>query len=293
MYQSIKGADRADTFASQLRRGSAMAVEESGEHRGKGRSSFSRASFQLSSQRYLGIAMNGFDEFCDSEDEEDKDSNLLNREEDKEVKVKLNKILDQQDPEFESMFQPDEMRCLALVAHNHMKPAMRDFIESHPNLLKKYRITGTNSTMKMVESVFGDDPSVVYGPTCTSGPLGGDAQLCALMVMEDVGGIIFFTDPLSAHPHQADIESLIRMANVCNVMMLPNPTSAHAMCTAFRVSLISGRKDMAPSFFMTLESPAVEDYKSQQKAIVNHVSGDDCRKISYLQSVNERLQETS
>ena len=47
-----------------------------------------------------------------------------------------------------------------------------------------------------------DNPKIEYGLTCTSGPLGGDAQVAALMCMEDLGALIFFTDPLSAHPHQ-------------------------------------------------------------------------------------------
>ena len=81
----------------------------------------------------------------------------------------------------------------------------------------------TNTTMTMCRNVFGEDnEEVVYGPTFTSGPLGGDAQLSALMCLEDLGGIIFFIDPLSAHPHQPDIDSLVRLANVHNIMLCPN-----------------------------------------------------------------------
>jgi len=36
-------------------------------------------------------------------------------------------------------------------------------------------------------------------PDTQSGPLGGDAQIAALMCMEDLGALIFFVDPLSAH----------------------------------------------------------------------------------------------
>ena len=32
---------------------------------------------------------------------------------------------------FESKFAPSDMRQLALVAHNHMKPAMKEFIETY------------------------------------------------------------------------------------------------------------------------------------------------------------------
>ena len=93
---------------------------------------------------------------------------------------------------FTSTFAPGEMRQLALVAHNHMKPAMKQFIETYSEILKKFRITGTQTTMKMCKSMWGeDDPAIHYGLTCTSGPLGGDAQIAALMCVEDLGGGLF------------------------------------------------------------------------------------------------------
>jgi len=165
---------------------------------------------------------------------------------------------------FDSHFKPTEMRQLALVAHNHMKPAMKAFIESHAEILKKFRITGTNTTMTMCRTVFGDDPNVVYGATCSSGPLGGDAQLAALMVLEDVGGIVFFIDPLSAHPHQADIDSLCRLANVGNILLTTNPATSESMMYLLRCAMMKGKKEMFPSFFQTLESPAVPEYKAEQ-----------------------------
>ena len=145
---------------------------------------------------------------------------------------------------FETMFKPGEMRQLALVAHNHMKPATRLFIETHAEILKKFCITGTNTTMSMCKSIFGDDESVVYGKSCTSGLLGGNAQLAALMCLEDVGGIIFFMDPLSAHPHQADIDSLVRLSNVTHTLLCPNPTTAISTMWVFRHALIANNADM-------------------------------------------------
>ena len=104
--------------------------------------------------------------------------------------------------------------------------------------------------MTMINSVLGDDTgNIVFGPSFTSGPLGGDAELCALMCNEDLGGVIFFMDPLDAHPHQCDIDTLVRLSNVQNVLLMTNPTSAHAMCYVLEEALRKGRKDMIPSFF--------------------------------------------
>lgn len=166
---------------------------------------------------------------------------------------------------FESYFEPDEMRCLALVAHNHMKPAMKEFVLTHKEVLKKFRLTGTNTTITMLKEVFADDPAVQYGPGFSSGPLGGDAELCALMCLEDLGGMFFFMDPLSAHPHQADIDCLVRLANVHNILTCINPCSAHAMSFLLKCALEQGRKDKIPSFFYSLKSPGVEVYKAGQK----------------------------
>ena len=48
-------------------------------------------------------------------------------------------------------------------------------MRAHAATLRRFRLTGTASTMTMLRSVMGEDQE--YGPTCTSGPLGGDAQV--------------------------------------------------------------------------------------------------------------------
>ena len=53
--------------------------------------------------------------------------------------------------------------------------ATQEFVKTHRDVLSHFRLTGTASTMKMLRSVM--PPNVVFGPTCASGPLGGDAQV--------------------------------------------------------------------------------------------------------------------
>ncbi|KAL7546036.1 hypothetical protein ACHAWF_009383 [Thalassiosira exigua] len=96
------------------------------------------------------------------------------------------------DSEFNSRYGPSEMRCLALVSHNGMKGSMTNFVVVNKNVLKKFRLTGTKSTMTMLAEVFAGDDRVVFGKALESGPLGGDAQLVGMMCDEEVGGVIFF-----------------------------------------------------------------------------------------------------
>lgn len=178
---------------------------------------------------------------------------------------------DDGDPDFVSAFAPSDMRCLALVSHNGMKKTMREFVMANKNLLKKFRLTGTNSTMTMLKEVFKDEPqgTVVFGPSCASGPLGGDAELVAHLVTGQIGGIFFFQDPMDSHPHRADIDCLCRQVLVYNTMMAETPTSALMLLYTLRAALQGkGKPGLIPSFFFSLQSPTVEAYKARQKSVV-------------------------
>lgn len=190
---------------------------------------------------------------------------------DDDVSVMDDDVSNIMDPDFKSAFPASDMRCLALVSHNGMKKTMREFVIANKNLLKKFRLTGTNSTMTMLREVFKNEApgTVVFGPACASGPLGGDAELVAHMVSGKIGGIIFFQDPMDAHPHRVDIDCLVRQALVHNVMMAETPMSALMICQCLRQALIGkGRAELIPSFFFSLQSPTVEAYKSRQTAVI-------------------------
>lgn len=177
------------------------------------------------------------------------------------------------DFDFPAAFAPSEMRCLALVSHNGMKATMKKFVLANKNILKKFRLTGTNSTMTMLREVFKDEADeIVFGPSCQSGPLGGDAELVALMCSGGLGGMLFFQDPMDSHPHQADIDCLVRQALVHNTMMANTPVSALMMMNVLRAALMDGGKpELIPSFFFSLESPSVAAYKARQsKVIASH-----------------------
>ena len=144
-------------------------------------------------------------------------------------------------------FAPENMRCIALVAHNHMKLALRAFVLEHRQALRRFRLTGTETTMRMLADVFKDDPPM-FGPTCTSGPLGGDSEVASQLIREDIGAIIFFRDPLTAHPHIDDIRALARLADVHNIAVATNPMSALLMIHSIEQALDAGNKALIPGF---------------------------------------------
>jgi len=59
-----------------------------------------------------------------------------------------------------------------------------------------------------------------------SGPSGGDAQIAALVATGEIDLVIFFRDPQGKHPHEPDVQMLLRQCDVHNVPLATNPKSA-------------------------------------------------------------------
>ena len=64
------------------------------------------------------------------------------------------------------------------------------------------------------------------------GPLGGDQQVGAMIADGGLDILLFFTDALSPHPHDADVQALTRLSTLYNVALATNRTTADFLITS-------------------------------------------------------------
>ncbi|MCK6580374.1 MAG: methylglyoxal synthase [Anaerolineae bacterium] len=112
-------------------------------------------------------------------------------------------------------------KTVALIAHDNKKETMIAFVDAHRAVLAKYYLIATETTGALIQKRCHLPVKRVL-----SGPIGGDAQIAAQVAEGKVAAVFFFIDPLGAHPHDPDINSLLRICNVHDVPLATNPATA-------------------------------------------------------------------
>ncbi len=118
---------------------------------------------------------------------------------------------------------------LALVAHDHLKRDLADWVAWNSDKLMEYSLVCTGTTGKMVSQTLSEQCKGIAVPEITllkSGPLGGDQQLGAMIAEGKIDVMIFFWDPMEAQPHDVDVKALLRLATLYNVPTAINRSSA-------------------------------------------------------------------
>ena len=116
---------------------------------------------------------------------------------------------------------------IALIAHDSKKHDMIDWSMKNKKILEGHFLCGTGTTARMVAEETGL-PVRGYN----SGPLGGDQQIGARIVDGKIDLVIFFSDPLAAQPHDPDVKALLRIAQVYDIPIANNRSTADFIITS-------------------------------------------------------------
>lgn len=110
---------------------------------------------------------------------------------------------------------------LALIAHDGRKADLVAWATFNRAHLADFEIVATATTGALLRDKVG-----LAVRSVLSGPLGGDAQIAAMVAEGRIRAVFFFGDPLSAHPHDPDIRTVLRVCDVHNVPIATNVAAA-------------------------------------------------------------------
>ena len=112
------------------------------------------------------------------------------------------------------------MKTIALIAHDARKDEIVSFVKEHLEIFQKVKLVATGTTGRRLKEAGLDVECKL------SGPLGGDAQIAAMAAEGRLQAIFFFRDPLGKHPHEPDVQMLLRICDVHNVPLATNLATA-------------------------------------------------------------------
>lgn len=117
---------------------------------------------------------------------------------------------------------------IAIIAHDGKKADMVQFLNKNMDILHKenIKIIATGTTGSKAEA------AGIKVKKLLSGPMGGDAQIAARVAEGKCKMVLFFKDPMSSHPHEPDINMLIRICDVHNVPVATNEATAQLLLNA-------------------------------------------------------------
>ena len=112
---------------------------------------------------------------------------------------------------------------IALIAHDGKKNELVEFVVQNRSWFDGFNLVGTGTTGgRIAEQGIGIE-------CLASGPLGGDAQIAARITEGNVHAVIFFRDPMGKHPHEPDINMLLRQCDVHDIPLATNLATAQLL----------------------------------------------------------------
>ncbi|MFL0247457.1 methylglyoxal synthase [Candidatus Clostridium stratigraminis] len=118
---------------------------------------------------------------------------------------------------------------IALIAHDKKKEDIVEFVLRNKEVFKEHELYATGTTGRIIS-----EAANLKVHRFLSGPMGGDQQIGAKVAEGNMDFVIFLRDPLTAQPHEPDVNALLRLCDVHHIPLATNIGSAEIFLKALR-----------------------------------------------------------
>ena len=116
---------------------------------------------------------------------------------------------------------------IGLIAHDAKKILMQNFCIAYKGILEKNEVYATGTTGRLNEEATG-----LTIHKYLAGHLGGENQLGSQIENNDIDLVIFLRDPLTAKPHEPDVNIVVQLCDRYNIPLATNLASAELLIKA-------------------------------------------------------------
>lgn len=110
---------------------------------------------------------------------------------------------------------------VALIAHDRRKPEMIALCRDYKEMLAQEELVATKGTGGLIEELTG-----LHVTRVNSGEKGGDLQIGSMIASDQIKAVVFLRDPLTAHPHEPDINAVLKICDINDVPLATNISTA-------------------------------------------------------------------
>ena len=116
---------------------------------------------------------------------------------------------------------------IGLIAHDNKKKLMENLCIAYRHILCKHDIYATSTTGRLVE-----EAANLNAHKYLSSRLGGQQQMGAQIVNNDIDVMIFLRDPGSPQDYESEVTSIFRLCDMHNIPIATNLATAEVLLLA-------------------------------------------------------------
>ena len=116
---------------------------------------------------------------------------------------------------------------IGLIAHDNKKKLMENLCIAYRHILCKHNIFATGTTGRLVEEATG-----LTIHKYLSARLGGEQQMGAQIINNDIDLMVFLRDPVSPHSYESQVNSILHLCDMHNIPLATNLATAEVMLLA-------------------------------------------------------------
>lgn len=113
---------------------------------------------------------------------------------------------------------------IGLIAHDAKKKLMQNFCIAYRGILSKHELYATGTTGRLIAEV-----TNLNIHKYLAGHLGGEQQIGAQIEHNQIDMVVFLRDPLSAKPHEPDVNNVVKLCDTYNIPLATNLATAELL----------------------------------------------------------------